>query len=842
MTEIFSKRFNRPNFNILMADFYEEEQKTDIKTDVIRLRDQLDGNDSNQRKIAAKRVISLMRQGENVQPLFASMLRCVKTKDLELKKLTYLYLVQYSTQEPEQAIMAVNTFIQDSQDMNPFIRALAVRNMCRIHLENVAENMIIPLRQCLKDSDPYVRKTAAFGVSKLYDIIPEAVENASLFTDLLSLLHDENPMVVSNTAAAIFEINEKRTSPIFQLNSDTIAPLLNAIISCNEWCQIIILDALSKYTPTSAEDAAYLIDRLIPFLKNNNPSVVIGAFRCIFLYMEPSQKTPQDLFPQIIPPFITLVSNSETEVQYVVLRTLSLFVLKYPRAISREIRVFFCKYNEPSYVKMQKLDIIVTITSPMNVQFVLNELNEYCNSVDVAFVQKSIRCIGQLALRIASAAPRCVDILVELVSRKADYSIEEAIIVVCDILRKYPGKFESVLNSVCSHLDQIKAPRAKVAGIWILGEYCHLIDNVDVILDPFLDSFHDEQSLVQLQILSSLVKIYVHNPDQARDQLQFVLNQATKDGNVPDVKNKALIYWRLLSADMEASKNILIFDKKAVLHSGVQFKPEVLSELIKNMGMVSGVLHVVPSDFVSRIKYVPEDNNGNDLVELDDSQLRLWRPMKLNDSRFIDILSDNDSTNLYLRIVNKSSNPIGGFALAINTNALGLGLVQGPQPNFPQQIDSGDVAEVTIPLTVDDKYLSAPNANQSSQNVIQIALRTSAGDVFGLGRIPVEIALSESGNIGQDAFRSVFAQASSTSSTTINDANVASDELLQSRRIYVVGKNGNKKYISFAFNQNSVFVGELTQNGSQIVVVLKATQQQYLPIIISCAPDLFTQK
>ena len=51
MTEIFSKRFNRPNFNILMADFYEEEQKTDIKTDVIRLRDQLDGNDSNQRKI-----------------------------------------------------------------------------------------------------------------------------------------------------------------------------------------------------------------------------------------------------------------------------------------------------------------------------------------------------------------------------------------------------------------------------------------------------------------------------------------------------------------------------------------------------------------------------------------------------------------------------------------------------------------------------------------------------------------------------------------------------------------------------------------------------------------------
>ncbi|OHT02787.1 Adaptin N terminal region family protein [Tritrichomonas foetus] len=816
-----------------MADFYEGEQKTDIKTDVIQLRDQLDGNDPKARKNAAKRVISLMRSGENVQPLFTSMLRCVKTSDLELKKLTYLYLVQYSTQEPEQAIMAVNTFIQDSQDSNPLIRALAVRNMCRIHLENVAENMIIPLRQCLKDQDPYVRKTAVFGVSKLYDIVPEAVENANLFDDLLSLLHDENPMVVSNTTAAIFEINEKRTTPIFNLNSDTIAPLLSAITSCTEWCQTIILDALSHYQPVSSEDAVFLIDRLIPFLKNNNPAVVIGAFRCIFQYMDISQRNPVELFPQIIPPFITLVSNAEIEVQYVVLRTLSLFVQKFPRALSKEIRVFFCKYNEPSYVKMEKLDIIVTIASPMNIQLVLNELNEYCNSVDVAFVQKSIRCIGQIAMKMENASARCVDILVELVSRKADYSIEEAIVVVCDILRKYPGKFESVLNSVCAHLDQIKEPRAKVAGIWILGEYCSLIENVDVILDPFLDSFHDEQPLVQLQILSSLVKVYLCKPDQTRDQLQFVLNQATKDGNVPDVKNRALIYWRLLSADSEQAKKVVVFGKQAVVHSGVRFSPEILAELIRNMGNVSGVLHVVPSDFVNRVKYVPEEVENDDL--LDDSQLRYWRPMRLNNSSFIDVLSDSDANNLYLRIVNKSPTTIGRFALAINKNAFGISL--SGQPMFPAQIDSGDVAEVTIPLACD------PNMTGNFENSeLQIALRTSAGDVFGLGRIPVEVALSEVGNVGQDAFRTIFAQATEQSSTTIDDAKVPDDQQLLARKIYIVGKNDNKTYITFGFSQNSIFVGELTQNRNQIVVVLKTSARQMLPIVLANASYLFSQK
>ena len=218
----------------------------EAKGEIISLREKLDGNDPDDRKVAAKRIVALMRAGENVQSVFASMLRCVKSTDLELKKLTYLYLINYSEQEPEQAIMAVNTFVQDSQDGNPLVRALAVRTMCRIKLENVAEHMIIPLKKTLSDGDPYVRKTAAFGVAKLYDVIPEAVENAGLFTDLLNLLRDENPMVVSNTTAAICEINERRTTPIFTLNSDTIGPILNAINSCTEWCQVILLDALSR--------------------------------------------------------------------------------------------------------------------------------------------------------------------------------------------------------------------------------------------------------------------------------------------------------------------------------------------------------------------------------------------------------------------------------------------------------------------------------------------------------------------------------------------------------------------------------------------------------------------
>lgn len=61
-------------------------------------------------------------------------------------------------------------FFQDCEDTNPLIRALAVRTMGCIRVDKITEYLCEPLRKCLKDEDPYVRKTAAVCVAKLYDI------------------------------------------------------------------------------------------------------------------------------------------------------------------------------------------------------------------------------------------------------------------------------------------------------------------------------------------------------------------------------------------------------------------------------------------------------------------------------------------------------------------------------------------------------------------------------------------------------------------------------------------------------------------------------------------------
>lgn len=42
--------------------------------------------------------------------LFADVVNCMQTDNLELKKLVYLYLMNYAKTQPDLAILAVNTF------------------------------------------------------------------------------------------------------------------------------------------------------------------------------------------------------------------------------------------------------------------------------------------------------------------------------------------------------------------------------------------------------------------------------------------------------------------------------------------------------------------------------------------------------------------------------------------------------------------------------------------------------------------------------------------------------------------------------------------------------------
>jgi len=597
--------------------------QTTKKGEIHELREELSHPKMEKKKDAVKKVIAAMTVGKDVSMLFTDVVNCIQTVNIELKKLVYLYLINYAKSQPDLAILAVNTFVKDTQDQNPLIRALAVRTMGCIRVDKIVEYLCEPLRKCLKDEDPYVRKTAAVCVAKLYDINGELVEDQGFLDMVYDLLGDSNPMVVSNAVAALAEIAETSEAgrKVFQINTSTLQKMLAALNECTEWGQVFILDSLALYNPSDAREAEAIIERVTPRLQHANSAVVLSAVKVMIRYMDliTSQEALKPLYKKMAPPLVTLLS-SEPEIQYVALRNINLIVQKRAKILEHEIKVFFCKYNDPIYVKMEKLEIMIKLTQERNIEQVLMELKEYATEVDVDFVRRSVRAIGRCAIKLEKTAERCINVLLDLIQTKVNYVVQEAVIVIKDIFRKFPNRYESIIGTLCENLDTLDEPEAKGSMIWIIGEYAERIDNADELLESFLESFDDETPAVQLQMLTATVKLFLKRPAETQKMVQDVLTLATQDSDNPDLRDRGYIYWRLLSTDPEAAKQVVLAEKPHISDDSYTLDPSVLDDLITHLSTLASVYHKPPSTFISgRSRTVPTLGNGR---SIDDPEMQ----------------------------------------------------------------------------------------------------------------------------------------------------------------------------------------------------------------------------
>jgi vesicle coat complex subunit len=344
------------------------------------------------------------------------------------------------------------------------------------------------------------------------------------------------------------------------------------------------------------QEASDIVERVIPRLQHANASVVLAAVKILILYLDYgiSKELQELIIRKLAPPLVTLLST-EPEIQYVALRNINLILQKQSAVLSEEVRVFFTKYNDPPYVKLEKLEIIVKLASESNIEQVISELKEYANEVDVDFVRKSVRAIGRCAIKIPAASDRCVTALMELLGLGVNYIVQEAIVVMKDVFRKYPAKYEGTIPTLCSNLESLDEPESKASLVWIIGEYAHRIDNAGELIEHLSQNFKYENSRVQLQLITATVKLFLKRPGSAQSLVQQILKEATEQNEKPDIRDRAFIYWRLLSSNPETAKVVVLAEKPPIDAETNTVSEQLLDELIRNIGTLASVSHKSPA-------------------------------------------------------------------------------------------------------------------------------------------------------------------------------------------------------------------------------------------------------
>lgn len=452
------------------------------------------------------------------------------------------------------------------------VRGLALRSLCSLRIANIGEYVMIPLRQSLNDPSAYVRKTAVLGIAKLFQFVPEVVKQTDLVDILYNMLKDKDTQVITNVIHALNEILATEGPSVgggpsaggMVINHAIMLHLLNRIKDFNEWGQTLILELTAKYKPKD-ENALYDIMNLLEDrLKHSNSAVVLGTTKVFLNYTKDMPKVHEEVFKRLKAPLLTLMTGGSHEISFSILSHINILVQKHPHIFQDSFKHFFCRFNDPSSVKIQKLNIITQLATQANMVDILGELSEYVTDVDMDISRFAIRSIGKISIRIPESSEESIEHLLSFLDLHIDHVTTESVIVLKDFLRKYPERYEDIIPALTKILPKIEEPEGKIACLWMMGEYGETIEEAPYMLEDMIEKFSEEgDNLVKQELLTATMKLFFKRPPELKTMLAKLLKMAVQPMNDSgkivhiDVRDRALLYYRLLQYDVHEAARVV---------------------------------------------------------------------------------------------------------------------------------------------------------------------------------------------------------------------------------------------------------------------------------------------
>lgn len=158
-------------------------------------------------------------------------------------------------------------------------------------------------------------------------------------------------------------------------------------------------------------------------MSHQNAGIVLSTVRIIIKWLDfvSNSDTIRNMCRRVTPVLVTLMTT-EHEFQYVVLKNINIIIQKRPAILESEIKMFFCHFNDPHYIKLEKLEILLKLATELNIDQILHELKEYVDEVDIDFVRKCVRTFGRLAIKLEKVADKCVSALFECWKKKVFFA------------------------------------------------------------------------------------------------------------------------------------------------------------------------------------------------------------------------------------------------------------------------------------------------------------------------------------------------------------------------------------------------------------------------------------
>ena len=478
-----------------------------------------------------------MYKNQKTLPFFSNVVKNVASPNIEIKKLVYIYLIHHAEQEPDLALLSINTIQKSLSDSNPQVRALALKTMSGIRVPVISQIVSLAIKKGVVDLSPHVRKAAALSIPKCFRLDPS--QSPQLIEYLSTLLGDKQYYVAGAAVAAFLEVCPDRIDLIHQ----HYRALVKKIVDMDEWSQLALLRLMTYYArkcfprPKSSEeeprketstddfygeqahsqtsvsinsDLALLLNGIRPLLQSRNAGVVIAVTRCYVTI------GTGEYVKQAVGPLIALLRSAQ-DIQQIALYNIVSVCLLRPSDFVKYASHFLVRATDAAPVWELKLEILAIIFphSPLHVKtLILKELEHFSQGSDKALVREAVRAIGRCAQADAATAPRCLKLLLGQITSLDGTLAAESLTVIRHLIQQDAQGHVGTVVRLAKNLDSATDPQARATIIWLVGEFSGLNgeDNIAPdVLRILVKDFPSESEAAKRQILLLAAKVYLHH-------------------------------------------------------------------------------------------------------------------------------------------------------------------------------------------------------------------------------------------------------------------------------------------------------------------------------------------
>ncbi|GBG62046.1 hypothetical protein CBR_g28522 [Chara braunii] len=447
------------------------------------IKEALEGSDTPLKVMALKKAVMLLLNGEQLPQLFITIVRYVlPSEDHTIQKLLLLYLEIIDKTGPNGKLLAEMILIcqhlrNNLQHPNEYLRGVTLRFLCRIQEAELLEPLIPSILSNLEHRHSFVRRNAVLAINAIYKL-PQGPQ----------LLQDA-PEMIEKFLSTEQDLSAKRNAFLMLYNSAqerAVQYLLSNLDHVANWgdiLQMVVLDMIRKVCRTTPSEKGKYIKIILTLLNTTSNAVVYEcAGTLVSLSSAPTAiRAAANCYCQL------LLSQSDNNVKLIVLDRLQELKTAHREVMVEMVMDVLRALSSPNMdIRRKTLDIALDLITPRNIgEVVLTLKKEVVKTQNKElerngeYRQMLVQAIHTCAMKFPDVASDVVHMLMEFLGDPNTASALDVVFFVREIIQTNPKLRESIIKTLLNTFYQIRAAKVCSCALWIIGEYCLTLPEIE---------------------------------------------------------------------------------------------------------------------------------------------------------------------------------------------------------------------------------------------------------------------------------------------------------------------------------------------------------------------------